>query len=122
MLIIDDEELIGKCLSRVALLRGHKVEVAKDGEAGLVLWQQFQPHLVFLDILMPGMSGPTVLKRMGKKNNEKVVMMSAHRSFANGFLIPGVDLFVSKPFQDVVALFNQGESLCLSQPESILSV
>ena len=108
---MDDEALIRKCLGRVALSHGHIVKTGEDGHEGLKIWREFQPHLVFLDILMPGLNGPSVLKQAGKNNNEKVVMMSAHRAFSEGVSIPDVDLFVSKPFQDIAAVFNQAELL-----------
>lgn len=118
ILIIDDEDLIRKCLSRVALSRGHIVQAESNGRSGLKTWKEFQPHLVFLDVLMPFLDGPSVLKA-AKKNNEKVIMMSAHRAFSDGLSISGVDLFVSKPFQNIVAVFDQAERLCLSPELSV---
>ena len=148
VLIIDDETLIRKSLVRVARSRGHTVRAEKDGERGLNTWRLFQPHLVFLDILMPKLDGPSVLKKAGKKNNEKVIMMSAHRAFSDGMpvrfglsdrlffypkdkkkeentnsipkqyvSVPGVDLFISKPFQNVINMFNQVEQLCFHDKE-----
>ena len=98
VLIIDDEVLIGKCFCQVAVNRGHKAKIELDGLKGLKTWESFQPHLVFLDILMPGLDGPSLLKKIGKKNNEKVVMMSAHKAFSDDFFLPEVDLFVKKTF------------------------
>lgn len=119
ILIIDDEVLIRKCLGRVALSRGHVVREESDGKKGLKTWREFQPHLVFLDVLMPFLDGPSVLKQAGKKNDEKVVMMSAHRSFSDGLSISDVDLFVSKPFRNIVAVFDQAERLCFSSELSL---
>ena len=119
VLIIDDEALIRKCLGRVALSRGHIVKVESDGKTGLKTWREFQPHLVFLDVLMPILDGPSVLRQAGRKNNEKVVMMSAHRAFSDRLSIPNVDLFVSKPFEDIVAIFDQAEQLCFSPDLSL---
>ena len=114
VLIVDDEWLIRESLNRVAQARGHETRVENSGKKGLKAWREFQPHLVFLDVLMPELDGPSVLQLNGKKNNEKVVLMSAHRVFSS---IPhkGVDLFVSKPFQDIMQIFCQAENLCLSQ-------
>ena len=117
VLVIDDETLIRQCLWRVGLSRGHIVRMEEDGEKGLRAWKEFQPHLVFLDILMPNLDGPTVLRQAGKHNNEKVVMMSAHRAFSEGPPVPDVDLFVTKPFQDIVIVFEKAEQL-FSQPMS----
>ena len=126
VLIVDDEVLIKKCLARVALSRGHTVQTESNGLKGLKAWREFKPHLVFLDVLLPGLDGPSVLQQAGKKNNEKVVMMSAHKAFSDCASIPGVhlpgvhlpgvhlprvDLFVSKPFPDIVCFFKQAEGL-----------
>ena len=112
VLIIDDELLIRESLARVAQARGHETRVESNGKDGLNTWKEFQPQLVFLDILMPKMDGPAVLQAKGKKNNEKVVLMSAHRAFSFSTHHIGVDLFVSKPFQNVVDVFKQAEALC----------
>ncbi|MDE0518776.1 MAG: response regulator [Bdellovibrionales bacterium] len=117
VLIIDDETLIRKSLMRVALSRGHTVRAEKDGERGLHTWKVFQPHLVFLDILMPKLDGPSVLRKAGKKNNEKIIMMSAHRAFSDDIPVPGVDLFLSKPFRNVIDMFKQAEQLCFYDKE-----
>lgn len=114
ILIIEDEHLIQECFYRIALMRGHTVKSEKNGLNGLKIWKEFQPHLVFLDILIPGMDGPTVLKNVHKTNNAKVVMMSAHRAYVDGLKIPNVDLFVTKPFSDIVTIFKQAEQLCFS--------
>ena len=112
VLIVDDEALIRKCLGRVALSRGHIVRTGRDGTEGLKIWRRFQPHLVFLDVLLPGLSGPAVLQQSGKNNNEKVVMMSAHKACSDGASLSGVDMFLSKPFQDIEKVFKQVELLC----------
>lgn len=117
ILIIDDEVLIGESLSRVAILHGHTVKTEQNGLEGLKTWKEFKPHLVFLDVLMPGLDGPSVLEQVGRMNNEKVVMMSAHRAFSNDVSIPDVDLFISKPFKDIISVFRQAEQLCLSHKD-----
>lgn len=119
VLIVDDEFLIEKCLARVALSRGHIVRTENSGLKALSAWREFKPHLVFLDILLPDLDGPSLLKQVGKRNNEKVVMMSAHRAFSDGISIPGVDLFVPKPFQDIVQFFEQAERLFNPPAESL---
>ncbi len=111
ILIIDDEKLIRECLFRIAQSRKHDVRMESNGLSALKTWQSFQPQLVFLDICLPGLDGISLLKKMGKKNKEKVVMMSAHRKFSRLAPMKGVDLFVSKPFHDIIQLFNQAEDL-----------
>jgi len=111
VLIIDDELLIRESLARVAESMGHETRMENNGKDGLKAWKEFQPQLVFLDVLMPKMDGPSVLQARGKKNNEKVVLMSAHRAFSSSAHHIGVDLFISKPFQNIVGVFKQAEAL-----------
>ncbi|MCB0384469.1 MAG: response regulator, partial [Bdellovibrionales bacterium] len=57
VLIVDDEPLVRRALKRVAEMRGHEVVEAENGSQGLEKWKQENPQLVFLDVLMPGLSG-----------------------------------------------------------------
>lgn len=124
VLIVDDELLIRRTLSRVARERGHQVKVAGDGKEGLNIWLTFRPDLVFLDVLLPKLDGPSLLKTIGK-STEKVVMISARHpdlikssNFVSkednihSFLDQNVDLFISKPFNDILTVFSQAEQLC----------
>ena len=130
MLIIDDEVLIRNSLARLAESKGHEVLTEGTGRAGLRAWRQFKPHLVFLDVLIPELDGPSVLRLAGKKNNEKVVLMSAHRAFdtekysnlGKKAFLSGVDLFLSKPFQDIEEAFKQAERLCFPSLDPVLSL
>ena len=116
ILVVDDEFLIRQSLSRVATLRGHYVKMAKEGREALSLWLSFKPHLVFLDVLMPNIDGPSLLRKIKKPFNEVVIMMSAHKSFEESNIhLWGADGYVSKPFKSVISLFSKVESFCLKQ-------
>ena len=64
ILIVDDEEMVCEDLKTLLIAQEHEVEVACNGEAGLAKLKAFQPHLVLLDIRMPGISGLEALPRM----------------------------------------------------------
>ena len=114
ILVIDDEVLIQKIFSLVAKDRGHNVKVASDGVKGLKDWEEFNPDLVFLDVLMPNMDGFTVLKKKPKNSQAKIIMMSAHDDLDDEKIKQTkVDLFIKKPFTDIYALMEQGENLAL---------
>lgn len=64
VLVIDDEPT-QRMLSREALeQRGYRVEEADSGEAGLELAREFKPDLILLDVMMPGMDGFEVCRRI----------------------------------------------------------
>lgn len=115
VLIVDDEPLVRLSLKRALEKHGHEVAEADDGQHGFEMWQKFKPELTFLDVLMPRMTGPDLLKalRSSEKINGKVILMSA---FSGEYDLDkakslGADLFIPKPFDDIFAVVAQGEEL-----------
>jgi len=64
ILVIDDEESIREIYRREFTNNGLDVEVAKDGEEGLLMAAEKTPSLILLDIMLPKMSGIDVLKSL----------------------------------------------------------
>lgn len=113
ILIVDDESLVRRSLRRAAESRNHQVEEASDGKEGLEKWASFQPDLVFLDILMPVLSGPEVLKQIEGQTSSKVILISA---FSGEYDLKtaqnmGADLFVPKPFENIFKIIELAEKL-----------
>lgn len=113
ILIVDDEPLIRKSLEKVFSGQNYKIFLAEDGLKGLGLWRTEKPDLVFLDVLMPGLSGVQVLKEIGTEKSGKVVLMSAYSGEYNLEKAQsiGADLFLSKPFEDIFSLIGIAEKL-----------
>lgn len=112
ILVIDDEALVRRALVRVASTRGHDAAEAHDGESGLQLWRSYDPDLVFLDVLMPGLTGPQVLKEI-QPHRAKVVLISAYTGeydLAKAQNL-GADLFIPKPFQNIFEVIETAEKL-----------
>ncbi len=114
VLIIDDELLIRKALKKAAEIRGHEAFDACDGQKGLEMWIETQPDLVFLDVLMPGMTGPEVLEKVKEKTSAKVVLISAYSGEFDPNTLNGADLFIPKPFDNIFSVFTKGEELVLA--------
>lgn len=113
VLVVDDEDLVRRSLRRALELRGHEVVEACDGLEGLEKWRSDLPDLVYLDVLMPKLTGPAVLTRIGNQNSSKVILMSA---FAGEYDLAkvqsmGADVFIPKPFEDIFAVVDRGEEL-----------
>jgi CheY-like chemotaxis protein len=113
VLVVDDEPLVRLSLKRALEKQGHVVSEAANGREGLDRWREFGPELVYLDVLMPKLSGPdllTTLKTEGSIKG-KVILMSA---FAGEYDLEkakslGADMFIVKPFEDIFAVVKQGE-------------
>lgn len=113
ILIIDDEPLVRRSLGRALKNRGHDIFDAEDGLQGLAMWREQKPDLVFLDVLMPKMTGPQVLTEIGKQRTGKVILISAFSGEHNMETASqmGADLFIPKPFEDIFGVVNLAEGL-----------
>jgi DNA-binding response OmpR family regulator len=78
ILLVDDEAQIRDLLERFLSLRGYKVRVASDGQQALTMVKQEAPHLIVLDVDMPGLNGVEVLRQLrGRKFTGGVILLSA---------------------------------------------
>ena len=113
VLIVDDESTVRRSLVRVAQKKGAEVFQASDGIEAIEVWKSCKPDLVFLDVLMPGKSGPEVLSEVKNITNAKVVLISAFSGEYNmeKALALGADLFISKPFENIFESFDQAWEL-----------
>ena len=57
ILIIEDDRHIAEGLKLNLSLQGYEVDIAPDGVSGLQKWKTGQPHLIVLDIMLPGIDG-----------------------------------------------------------------
>lgn len=64
VLLVDDEDEFVQTLAERLELRGIATTVANDGEAGLRAVAENKPHIVVLDVMMPGLKGVDVLRRI----------------------------------------------------------
>jgi len=113
ILVVDDEPLVRRSLTRALKSRGHDILEAEDGVQGLALWREQNPDVVFLDVLMPKMTGPQVLAEIGRQHSGKVILMSAFSGEHNmeTALQMGADQFVPKPFDDIFSIVGLAEKL-----------
>ena len=117
ILIVDDEALVRKSLKRAAESRGHEVVEAEDGEQGLKKWGEISPDLVFLDVLMPGLTGPQLLQELPDRLGAITVLMSAYTgdTESESRAWPSYDLFISKPFENIFEVVEKAEKLRLEK-------
>jgi len=102
ILIVDDEESNRKLLEILVQAEGHLALMAADGETGIALAQQQRPDVILLDLMMPGLDGFEVVRRL--KGNPltasvPVVVVSALYDVAarQRITASGVDAILVKP-------------------------
>ena len=100
ILIIEDEEKISMIIKSYLEKEGYKVFQAYDGEAGLELFEQNNPDLVILDLMLPKLPGEEVIKEIRNKSEVPIIMVSAKVEEDNRIdgLRLGADDYVTKPF------------------------
>ena len=75
VLIIDDDEALQKSCSLVLSAEGYAIEQALDGLTGLDRYRQFQPDVVLVDLMMPGVDGMEVLKQLASLDPDNVAIV-----------------------------------------------
>ncbi len=101
VLIVDDDRDMVRGLEDNLTLEGYEVLTARDGQAGLETAESERPDLVILDILMPGMDGLEVCRRLRRQNAEVRILLLTAKGQESDKVIGlelGADDYVSKPF------------------------
>jgi two-component system response regulator MprA len=100
LLLIDDDDKLVSLLERGLAFEGFEVTSAPDGETGLALAQQHHPHVVLLDIAMPGVDGFEVCRQLRLIQDVPIIMLTARDEVADKVtaLNLGADDYVPKPF------------------------
>ncbi len=100
VLVVDDEPNIREVVSLYLRRDGHAVVSAGDGDEALRLYQQTQPDLVVLDLMLPGLSGLEVCRRLQASRRVPLIMLTAKGEEEDRIVGLGVgaDDYVVKPF------------------------
>lgn len=116
ILVVDDQRynraLLRKLLSRVGL----KVQEATSGSEAIQLWQEWQPHLIWMDVHMSGMDGYEVTRQIRAREQGKHVIIialtaSAAETDRVAALQAGCDDFLAKPFNETVFFQQMAQHL-----------
>lgn len=100
ILIVDDDENIAELISLYLLKECFDTEIVLNGEDALDTFKTYKPHLILLDIMLPGMDGYDVCREIRKNSNVPIVMLSAKGEVFDkvlGLKI-GADDYMVKPF------------------------
>jgi two-component system response regulator RegX3 len=80
LLVIEDEESFSETLAYMLTREGFEVRVATTGPAGLEEFERHGADLVILDLMLPGLPGTEVCRRLRERSDVPVIMLTARDS------------------------------------------
>jgi two-component system, OmpR family, response regulator MprA len=100
-LVVDDEPSIVDFIKLGLGYEGFDVRTARDGPNGLALAREFNPDVIVLDVMLPGMNGMDVCQRARAQSDAGIVMLTARDELQDRIqgLDKGADDYVVKPFR-----------------------
>jgi len=101
IVVVDDDEALRNAVRRALRLEGYDVDVCADGSAALSSLAGLHADLVILDVLMPGLDGVTVCRRLRNRGDDTPVLMLTARDAVSDLvtgLDAGADDYLTKPF------------------------
>lgn len=100
VLVVEDEPKIAQMISDNFKINDYNTIIANDGREGLKSFETYNPDLIILDVMMPEIDGFSVLRRIRKKSNVPIIMVTARcedEDMLMGYELK-VDDYVTKPF------------------------
>ncbi len=100
LLVIEDEESFSETLAYMLTREGFEVRIAATGPAGLEDFERHGADLVLLDLMLPGLPGTEVCRRLRERSDVPVIMLTARDSEVDKVvgLELGADDYITKPF------------------------
>ncbi len=100
VLIIEDEEKIARFIELELVHEGYEVDKCTDGREGLTMAESGNYNVILLDIMLPGLNGLEVLRRLRKTSSVPVIMLTARDAVMDKVsgLDLGADDYITKPF------------------------
>jgi two-component system response regulator MprA len=100
VLVVDDDSRIASALRRALIYEGYQVEVAPDGQLALQRARERMPDLAILDVMLPGLDGIEVCRRLRAEGDLPILMLTARDGTADRVkgLDSGADDYLVKPF------------------------
>ena len=100
ILIVDDDANIAELISLYLTKECFETQIVGDGEEALKVFPSFRPHLVLLDLMLPGIDGYQVCRELRKDTSVPIIMLSAKGEVFDKVLglELGADDYIIKPF------------------------
>lgn len=100
ILIVDDDNNIAELISLYLTKECFETMIVNDGESALTAYESFQPNLMLLDLMLPGIDGYQVCREIRSKSSMPIIMLSAKGEIFDKVLglELGADDYMEKPF------------------------
>lgn len=130
VLIVEDDVRIGNLIKDYFCKEGFEVRLEEDGVEGYVAFNSDHFDLIILDVMLPGLDGFCIAKRIRKKSNVPIIMVTARTDDEDqlmGYEVK-VDDYVTKPFNPVILIakakniLERIESYTLKDNEEIFEI
>ena len=110
ILIVDDDEAIAELVSLYLAKECFDTMMVHDGEKALVAFDTYHPNLVLLDLMLPGIDGFDICKKIREHKNTPIIMVSAKKDDIDKIrgLGLGADDYMTKPFSSRACCKSKG--------------
>lgn len=100
ILIVDDDVNIAELISLYLTKECYDTHMVHDGEEALKVYEQYEPNLILLDLMLPGIDGYQVCREIRTRSNIPIIMLSAKGEIFDKVLglELGADDYIMKPF------------------------
>lgn len=100
IMIVEDEKTIADAIAYALKREGYEVEAVYHGGTALQRLQEFRPDAIILDVMLPGMDGYELLKKLQSRGKIGIIMLTAKEDIVNKVLglELGADDYMTKPF------------------------
>ncbi|MEH1982331.1 MAG: ATP-binding protein [Nostoc sp.] len=116
ILVVDDKEINRQILIKLLTPLGFDLKEAENGQEAIAIWQQWQPHLIWMDMRMPvlnGIEATQYIKAQPNGNSTTIIALTASslEEERSAILAVGCDDFMRKPYRDYEILYAMEKHL-----------
>ena len=123
ILIVDDDNNIAELISLYLTKECYDTHIVNDGEEALRAFESYNPNMILLDLMLPGIDGYQVCREIRSKSNTPIIMLSAKGEIFDKVLglELGADDYIMKPFDSKELVARVKAVLRRYQPIKTLS-
>ena len=124
ILIVDDDNNIAELISLYLTKECYDTKIVNDGEEALSAFESYNPNMILLDLMLPGIDGYQVCREIRAKSNVPIIMLSAKGEIFDKVLglELGADDYIMKPFDSKELVARVKAVLRRFQPVKTTSV